>query len=115
MEEYSVSPVNLVVMSADQLYSYILNHYFSSLKELKWYIKSACNSADVSSIVGWNWRRAWQSTPVFLSGKSQGQRNLVGYSPWDHKESDTHTPLESTKPACLIFVVTICIKIEKAE
>jgi len=27
------------------------------------------------------WRRAWQSTPVFLPGKSHGQRSLVGYSP----------------------------------
>ena len=31
------------------------------------------------------WRRKWQPTPVFLPGKSHGQRNLVGYSPWDHK------------------------------
>jgi len=23
--------------------------------------------------------------PVFLSGKSHGQRSLVGYSPWSHK------------------------------
>ena len=28
------------------------------------------------------WRRKWQPTPVFLPGKYQGQRNLVGYSPW---------------------------------
>ena len=35
------------------------------------------------------WRRKWQSTPVFLPGESHGQRSLVGYSPWDHKESDT--------------------------
>ena len=28
------------------------------------------------------WRRAWQPTPVFLPGKSHGQRRLVGYSPW---------------------------------
>ena len=28
-------------------------------------------------------------TPVFLPGKSHGQRNLVSYSPWGHKESDT--------------------------
>ena len=26
-------------------------------------------------------RRKWQPTPVFLPGKSHGQRNLVGYSP----------------------------------
>ena len=32
---------------------------------------------------------AWQPTPVFLSGESQGQRSLAGYSPWGHKESDT--------------------------
>ena len=27
-------------------------------------------------------------TPVFLREKSHGQRSLVGYSPWGHKESD---------------------------
>ena len=25
---------------------------------------------------------------MFLPGKSHGQRNLAGYSPWSHKESD---------------------------
>ena len=35
------------------------------------------------------WRRAWQPTPVFLPGESHGQRSLVGYNPWGHKESDT--------------------------
>ena len=30
------------------------------------------------------WRRKWQPTPVFLPGKSRGQRSLVGYSPWGH-------------------------------
>ena len=34
------------------------------------------------------WRRKWQSTPVFLPGKSHGW-SLVGYSPWGRKESDT--------------------------
>ena len=31
------------------------------------------------------WRRKWQATPVFLPGKSHGQRSLVGYSPWGCK------------------------------
>ena len=31
------------------------------------------------------WRRAWQPTPVFLPGKSQGQRSLEAYSPRGHK------------------------------
>ena len=33
------------------------------------------------------WRRTWES--VFLPGEFHGQRNLVGYSPWGHKESGT--------------------------
>ena len=35
------------------------------------------------------WRRAWQPTPVFLPGESNGQRRLAGCSPWGCKESDT--------------------------
>ena len=35
------------------------------------------------------WRRKWQPTPEFLSGKSREQRSLAGYSPCGHKESDT--------------------------
>ena len=31
------------------------------------------------------WRRKWQPTPVFLPGKSHGQRSLAGFSPWGHK------------------------------
>ena len=34
------------------------------------------------------WNRIWHPTPVFLPGKFHGQRSLVGYSPWGHKESD---------------------------
>ena len=30
-----------------------------------------------------------EPTPVFLPGEFHRQRNLVGYSPWGHKESDT--------------------------
>ena len=35
------------------------------------------------------WRRAWQLTAAFLPGEFHGQRSLVGYSPWGHKELDT--------------------------
>ena len=34
------------------------------------------------------WWRAWQPTAVFLPGTFHGQRSLVGYSPWGHKEMD---------------------------
>ena len=33
-------------------------------------------------------KRAWQPTPVFLPREPYGQRSLVGYSPWNPKESD---------------------------
>ena len=42
----------------------------------------ACNAGDVGSIP---WGRKWQPTPVFLSGKSHGQRRPVGCHPWGHK------------------------------
>ena len=29
-----------------------------------------------------------EPTPVFLPGEFRGQKNLVSYSPWRHKESD---------------------------
>ena len=34
------------------------------------------------------WRREWLSGPVFLPGEFQGQRSLMGYRPWGHKDSD---------------------------
>jgi len=42
------------------------------------------------------WRRKWQPTPVFLPGKSNGQRSLVGYSPGGHKELDTTEQLNAS-------------------
>ena len=33
-------------------------------------------------------KRRWHPTPVLLPGKSQGQRSLVGCSPWGRKELD---------------------------
>ena len=35
------------------------------------------------------WRRKWQLIPVFLPGKSHGQRRLAGYSPGGGKELGT--------------------------
>ena len=43
------------------------------------------------------WRRAWQPTPVFLPGKSHGQRSLAGCSPWGRKESDTAEATEHAR------------------
>ena len=35
------------------------------------------------------WKRKWHPTSVFLPGKLNGQKSLLGYSPWGHKEPDT--------------------------
>ena len=40
--------------------------------------------------------RKWQPTPVFLPGKSHGQRSLAGYSTRGRKESDTTKRLHFT-------------------
>ena len=34
------------------------------------------------------WSRKWQCCPIYLPEKFHGQRNLAGYSPWGHKQSD---------------------------
>ena len=61
------------------------------------------------------WRRKWQPTPVFLSGKLHRQRSMVGYSPQGYKELDVteHTAhftvlalsalLLLTFPWCVLF------------
>ena len=51
---------------------------------------STMRKTQVESL-GWKdpCRRKWQPTPVLLPGKSHGWINMVGYSPWGHKESDT--------------------------
>ena len=53
------------------------------------------NAGDAGSILGSGriqkisrkipWRRKWQPTPVFLTGKSHGQSSQAGYSPWGCK------------------------------
>ena len=44
------------------------------------------------------WRREWQSIPVFLPGEFHGQSSPVGYSLWDHKESDMTDQLTLLQP-----------------
>jgi len=55
--------------------------------------------------------KEWQLTAVFLHGKFHGQRSLVGYSPWGHKELDmTEDTAQRTHPKtwCLHTIVTYC-------
>ena len=46
------------------------------------------NAGDVGSISGSGRslrEKKWQLTPLFLSGKSYGQRSMTDCSPWGHK------------------------------
>ena len=50
------------------------------------------NAGDTREVVGLIPRsesREWQPIPVFLPGKSHGQRSLGGYGPWGCRESTT--------------------------
>ena len=54
--------------------------------------ESACNAGDTGSVPGLGRSPGegnGKPTPVFLTGKSYGERSLVGCSPWGHKELDT--------------------------
>ena len=42
------------------------------------------------------WTKEWLPTPVFLLGEFHGQRRLVNYRLWAHKELDTTEPLTHT-------------------
>ena len=67
-------------------------------------------------------RRKWQPSPVFLPGKSHGQRSLVGYSPSGRKESDaterlhvyqlrkaaTSPPIEDLQVQCACVWICTC-------
>ena len=53
-----------------------------------------------------HWRREKLPTPVLLPGKFHEQRSLVGYSPWDRKESDVTEQLHK------ITAVTAAMKLK---
>ena len=61
--------------------------------------------------LGWKipWRRKWQPTPVFLPGKSHGQRSLVGYSPWGCSELDNNLATKQQQSAKWLEIEFQCI------
>ena len=52
--------------------------------------ESACNARETGDVGQEDpLEEGMATTAVFLLWKTHGQRNLVGYSPWGLKESDT--------------------------
>ena len=43
---------------------------------------------------------AWQPIPVFLPGKSHGQRNLAGYSPWEVRHNGSNLASMDARNEC---------------
>ena len=62
----------------------------------------------------------WQPTPVFLPGESHGQKSLVGYGAWGHKESDstewlnTHT-LWCISPWSTIYITNYLSELKRGR
>ena len=54
------------------------------------------------------WRRKWQSTPLFLPGKSHGQRSPVSYSLWGRKELDITEQLSHDQHHHNCFTMLCC-------
>ena len=97
----------------------LLSHYKNEGFPVAQTVKSlpAMRETQVQSL-GWEdppWRMNWQPTPVFLTGGFHGQRSLVGYSPWNRKESDTTeqptSSFFSKKNELLPFAAT-CMNLE---
>ena len=86
----SVMPSNRLILCCPFL---LLPSIFCSIKvfsnELALYIRWPKNWSISFSISPSTDGRKWQSTLVFLLGKSNGEKSLVGYRPCGCKESDT--------------------------
>ena len=53
------------------------------------------------------WRRKWQPTPVFLSGKLHEQRSLAGYSLWCHKRVKYDLETKTATLTSLKYIFTL--------
>ena len=58
------------------------------VKNLPAYAGDTRDAGSVPGLGRYPGGRAWQPTLVLLPGESHGQRSLVGYHPWGHKELD---------------------------
>ena len=92
---------------------YSLIHYWASLVAQRYRVWMQCRRLRRCGFYPWvrkiPWRRAWQSTPVFLPGESSGKMSLTGYGPWCDKESDMTGVTEHKHSTMVLLIVIICI------
>ena len=86
---FTLEPLSLRSMiSACQIQLFFQSLCVISLPDkILWFLWHALFSIFLTIL----WRRKWQSTPELLSGKSHGQRSLVGYTV--HGVAKSWTPL----------------------
>ena len=65
------------------------------------------NAGDQVGFLGWEdpLENKWQSTPVFLPGKSHEQRSLMGYSPWGHKRVSRNLATKQHFPPIVLLTL----------
>ena len=64
------------------------------------------NAGDMGSIPG---EEKWQPSPVFLPGKSCGQRGLTGYCPWDRKRVEYDLVTKQQQISMLLIIQSISL------
>ena len=72
--------------------------------------KLSANAGDAGLIIGWEdplKKEILQPTPVFLPGKSHGQRSLVGCSPWGQKRVRHSSHKEYTEYLILLIRISV--------
>ena len=75
---------------------------------------NAGDTRDSGSILSWELENEMTTIPVFLPGEFNGQRSLVGYSPWGFKESDkTEHPHTTTISYSIINLGSILLTSKK--
>ena len=66
--------------------------------------ESACNAGYLGSVTGLGRSpEGGHGNPLQYSGEFHGQRSLVSYSPWGHKESDTTEATKSKQQHCIYY------------
>ena len=98
----------LYIISSDK--SYFIIWSFSGILWVKGTLRFLVHK--LSSQI-WVYKLIWQSTPVFLPGKSQGQRSLADYSPLGPKKvrHDWGTKQQETD----IFEKLLLVQLEKLK
>ena len=79
--------------------------------------ESACSVGDPGSIPGSGRSPGERNGNLLLPGEFHGQRSLVGYSSWDHRESNKTERLMHTMPLLYhvftwIIYFSICLPID---